>query len=31
MTLDRPFIFMIRDHLTRALLFIGVAMNPTLP
>jgi serine protease inhibitor len=31
MTLDRPFLFVIRDNLTRALLFIGVVMNPTLP
>jgi serine protease inhibitor len=28
MTLNRPFIFLIRDTVTHALLFIGVVMNP---
>jgi serine protease inhibitor len=31
MTLDRPFLFIIRDNVTRALLFIGVVMDPTQP
>jgi serine protease inhibitor len=30
MTLDRPFLFIVRDNVTRALLFAGVVMNPTL-
>jgi serine protease inhibitor len=30
MTLDRPFLFFIRDRVTRALLFEGALMNPTL-
>lgn len=30
MALNRPFLFIIRDSATRALLFIGVAMNPNL-
>jgi serpin B len=29
MTLDRPFLFIIRDNVTRALLFVGVVMDPT--
>ena len=29
MTLDRPFLFIIRDNVTRALLFAGVVTNPT--
>jgi serine protease inhibitor len=28
MTLDRPFLFIIRDNVTRAPLFVGVVMNP---
>jgi serpin B len=28
--LDRPFLFFVRDNLTKALLFEGVVMNPTL-
>jgi serine protease inhibitor len=31
MTLDRPFLFIIRDNITNALLFAGVVMNPTIP
>ena len=31
MVLDRPFLFLIRDPVTRALLFVGAVMNPTLP
>jgi serine protease inhibitor len=30
MTLDRPFLFLIRDRVTKALLFEGALMNPTL-
>jgi serpin B len=30
MVLDRPFLFFVRDNLTKALLFEGVVMNPTL-
>ena len=30
MVLDRPFLFIIRDNVTRALLFAGVVINPTL-
>jgi serpin B len=29
MVLNRPFIFIIRDNATHALLFLGVVMNPT--
>jgi serpin B len=29
MTLDRPFLFIIRDNVTRAVLFAGVVTNPT--
>jgi len=29
MTLDRPFVFIIRDNVTGALLFVGAVMNPT--
>ena len=31
MTLDRPFLFLIRDRATKLLLFEGAVMNPTLP
>jgi serpin B len=31
MTLERPFLFLIRDRATNALLFEGAVMNPTLP
>jgi serine protease inhibitor len=27
--LDRPFLFLIRDNLTKALLFEGAVMDPT--
>lgn len=30
MVLNRPFLFIIRDNATNALLFIGVVMNPNL-
>ena len=30
MTLDRPFLFIVRDKVTGALLFAGVVANPTL-
>jgi len=30
MTLDRPFLFLIRDNTTRALLLAGAVMNPNL-
>jgi Serpin (serine protease inhibitor) len=30
MALHRPFLFLIRDNVTHALLFAGVVMNPTL-
>jgi serine protease inhibitor len=28
--LDRPFLFFVRDNLTKALIFEGAVMNPTL-
>lgn len=28
MKIDRPFIFMVRDNVTNAVLFSGVVMNP---
>jgi serpin B len=31
MTLNRPFVFLIRDTVTHALLFIGAVMNPKEP
>jgi serine protease inhibitor len=31
MILNRPFLFLIRDNATNALLFSGVVMNPTVP
>jgi serine protease inhibitor len=31
MSLERPFLFLIRDRATNALLFEGAVMNPTLP
>ena len=30
MVLNRPFLFVVRDNATHALLFIGVVMNPNL-
>jgi serine protease inhibitor len=30
MILDRPFLFFVRDNLTKALLFEGAVMNPSL-
>jgi serine protease inhibitor len=30
MVLNRPFLFIVRDHVTNALLFVGVVMNPNL-
>jgi serine protease inhibitor len=30
MVLNRPFLFMVRDNVTHALLFVGVVMNPNL-
>ena len=31
MTLDRPFPFLICDNVTKALLFEGAVMDPTVP
>jgi serine protease inhibitor len=30
MVLNRPFLFIVRDNVTNALLFVGVMMNPNL-